>query len=116
MPGSACGLEEAAHVLGQEVMDVQEHAKLALLAAVEVVVVGDAFTNPADDIPLYEAEETTTAFETLGTSKSSIFRVKVRSMRSVMLMKPTKAISDFGNKRASGSGEDTHQLYLGGFE
>ena len=70
---------------------------------------GDAFANPADGISSYEAKETTTAFESLGTPTNSIFRAEAGSMRSVMSMKPTEAASNFGDKRTDGSGEDAHQ-------
>jgi hypothetical protein len=70
---------------------------------------GDAFTNPADNILLYKAEETIAAFESLGTPKNLIFRAKTGIMRLVMSMKPAKAAHYIDDKRADRSGNDTHR-------
>ena len=70
---------------------------------------GDAFAGSAGGILSYKAKETTTAFESLGTPKSLIFRTEAGSIRWVMSTKPTETAGSFGNKRVDGSGLDFHQ-------
>ena len=81
-----------------------------LLPCARVVIVGDTFVaKTAGGILLYEGEDITAVFKSWGTPQNSIFRAEAGSMGLIMLMKPAKAVDDFGNKRAVGSDEDAHR-------
>jgi hypothetical protein len=62
----------------------------------------EAFAAPTNSISAYKTKEITVTFESWGTPKCLIFRAETGSIRLVMSMKPTKAVDNFGDKRAPG--------------